>query len=109
MPFQGTFALRYTDNTGKWFAEYEYRFADDIKRVRPESVATGNITQFGILKSLEGYDKHTLRGGYEFPNVKLTLGIENFTDELYFLPFQLAPAPGRSFVLGINYRWGRNL
>ncbi len=109
VPFQGTFALRYTSPRGKWFTEYEYRFADEINRVRPESVATGNITQFGILKSLEGYDKHTLRGGYEFETVKLTLGIENFTDELYFLPFQLAPAPGRSLVLGINYRWGRDL
>ena len=109
VPFQGTFALRYANADGRWFTEYEYKFADDITRVRPESVASGNITQFGILKSLDGYDRHGLRGGYEFRNlanpVKLTLGIENITDELYFQPFQLAPAPGRSFVLGVSFRY----
>ncbi|MEM7049251.1 MAG: TonB-dependent receptor [Acidobacteriota bacterium] len=110
VPFQGTFALRYTNATGKWFSEYEFRFADDITRVRPESVATGNITQFGILKSLDGFEKHSLRGGYTIDAggnpLKLTLGIENLTDDLYFLPFQIAPAPGRSFVLGLNYKFG---
>ncbi len=110
VPFQGTAALRYTAQSGRWWLEYEWKFADEIERVRPESVATGNITQFGILRSLEGYDRHSLRGGYELATehpLKLTLGIENFTDELYFLPFQLAPAPGRSFVFGITYRFSR--
>jgi len=112
VPFQGTAALRYTNQTGRWFAEYEYKFADNITRVRPESVATGNITQFGILKSFDGYDKHSLRGGYKFDTtypLKVTLGIENVTDELYFLPFQLAPAPGRSFVFGINYKFNKTV
>ncbi len=111
VPFQGTVALRYTSGSGKWYGEYEWKFADDITRVRPESVATGNITQFGILKSLEGYERHALRGGYDFGTqvpLKVTLGIENLTDELIFLPFQIAPAPGRSFTLGLTYKWGRN-
>lgn len=111
VPFQGTFALRYTPSSGRWFVEYEWKFADEINRVRPESVATGNITQFGILRSLEGYDRHSLRAGYTFDlehPLKLTAGIENLTDDLYFLPFQLAPAPGRTFVLGVNYRFGRD-
>ena len=107
VPFQGTVALRYTSPRGRWFGEVEHKFADDITRVRPESVATGNITQFGILESLEGYDRQSVRFGYTFRTanpLKVTLGVENITDELYFLPFQLAPAPGRSFVLGINYK-----
>jgi len=112
VPFQGTVALRYTPQSGRWFAEYEYKFADEITRVRPESVATGNITQFGILKSLEGYDKHSLRGGYKFDStypMKVTIGIENLTDELFFQPFQLAPAPGRSIVVGFNYKFNKTV
>jgi len=58
---------------------------------------------------LDGYEKHTLRGGYEFTDaalpVRINLAIENLSDKFYFDPFQLAPAPGRSFVASLRIPW----
>lgn len=107
VPEQGMFGVRYTDNSGKWFVEYELRTVDTINRVDPDSLASINTTQFGPISSLDGYDRHTLRGGYDFDNLSvpfnLRLAVENFTDEFYFEPFQLAPAPGRSLVFGLSF------
>jgi outer membrane receptor protein involved in Fe transport len=104
----GTLALRYTTRTAKCWVEYEWRFAGRITNTDPESVlaaVTPYPTQYGILKSLDGYQKHSLRGGLRVAKdgrLRLSMGIENLYDALFFLPYQTAPAPGRTLVLGLT-------
>ncbi|MEM7586032.1 MAG: TonB-dependent receptor [Acidobacteriota bacterium] len=109
---QGLFGVRYTAPSTHWFVEYELKWVDDISRVDPGDLATPNTTQFGSFSSLDGYERHTLRGGYEFAEasvpVRINVAIENLSDKFYFDPFQLAPAPGRSFVASLHIPW-RNL
>ncbi len=110
---QGLFGLRYTAPSSNWFVEWELKWVDEINRVEPDDLSSPNLTQFGSFSSLDGYEKHTLRGGYEFADaavpVRINLAIENLTDEFYFDPFQLAPAPGRSFVASLRVPWSNVL
>lgn len=105
----GTVALRYTSPAAKWWVEYEWRFAGRITNTDPESVlssVTPYPTQYGALKSLEGYDKHAIRGGLKLGKdgrLRLSVGIDNLYDSLFFLPYQNAPAPGRSLILGLTF------
>jgi outer membrane receptor protein involved in Fe transport len=108
--WSGTFALKYTSARGNWWAEYEWRWASQITRVDPDAVFTVNTTLYGYVKSLEGYSKHSLRGGVSFGRtvpIRITVGIENLTNSTYFLPFQNAPAPGLAVVLGATVGWNR--
>jgi hypothetical protein len=105
----GTVALRYTSPAATWWVEYEWRFAGRITNTDPESVlasVTPFPTQYGGLKSLEGYDKHSIRGGLKLGKdgrLRLAVGIDNLYDTLFFLPYQNAPAPGRSLILGLTF------
>jgi outer membrane receptor protein involved in Fe transport len=104
----GTVALRYTNSSARWWVEYEWRFAGQITNTDPDSlvVVAPFPIQYGVLKSLEGYDQHSIRAGARFGKdgrLRLTVGIENLYDTLFFLPYQNAPAPGRSFVLGVTF------
>ena len=106
--FSGTAALKYADAGGKWWAEWEWRFTSRITRVDPDTAYSLNTTQYGYLKSLEGYNKHSIRAGYNVTGktpFKLTLGIENILNTTYFLPFQNSPSPGRAVVLGATVNW----
>lgn len=109
IPFQGTVALRFTDRKGRVWVEYEWRFTSDITKVDPEStLASPNITQYGTLRSLEGYDRHALRASYAFKGrvpARLSFGIENLTNAFFFLPFQNAPEAGRTFIFGLSFDW----
>lgn len=110
-PLAGLFNLRYTDAQGQWFLEYEYAFADEIERVNPGFLSQSNgNTAFGHFKSLDGYDKHSIRAGFSLGDrspVRFTVGLENLTDELIFLPYQLGPQPGRALVIGMNLKLDR--
>lgn len=104
----GTFALKYADARARWWAEYEWRWASRITRVDADAVFSQNFPLYGGLKSFEGYDKHSMRAGYDFQEkfpLKLTLGLENLTNDTYFLPFQNAPSPGFSLILGATVNW----
>jgi hemoglobin/transferrin/lactoferrin receptor protein len=104
----GTVALRYLSPAARWWVEYEWRFAGRITNTDPESVlasVTPFPVQYGGLKSLEGYSKHSIRGGVKLAEdgrVKLVVGIDNLYDRLFFLPYQNAPAPGRSLNVGVT-------
>ena len=101
--WSGTFALKYADAKGAWWAEYEWRWAGRITRVDPDAVFSVNFPLYGSLKSLDGYHKHSIRGGYDFQKkfpLKLTIGIENLTNATYFLPFQNGPSPGFALIVG---------
>jgi hypothetical protein len=102
-PNQGTFAPRFTSKSGKWWAEYEYRWTSRIKRVDPNEISFAGTTTFANFASYAGIRKQSIRGGFrlgtEMP-ISVTMGVENLTDNLYFLRFQPAPAPGRAFTIG---------
>jgi outer membrane receptor protein involved in Fe transport len=101
--WSGTFALKYADAKGAWWAEYEWRWAGRITRVDPDAVFSVNFPLYGSLKSLDGYHKHSIRGGYDFQKkfpLKLTIGLENLTNATYFLPFQNGPSPGFALIVG---------
>jgi len=103
----GTFALKYSQARAKWWAEYEWRWASRITRVDPNAIFSVNFPLYGGLKSLEGYDKHSIRAGYDLDPrlpIRLTLGLENLTNATYFLPFQNGPSPGFSLILGATLR-----
>lgn len=99
----GTFALKYSDAKGAWWAEYEWRWASQMTRIDANAVFSQNFPLYGGLKSYEGYNKHSIRGGFDFQKtfpLKLTIGLENLTNATYFLPYQMGPSPGFSLILG---------
>ena len=77
-----------------------------VRRVDPLDITAPTTTQYGTFASLAPMARQSVRGGYHWrrDNYRLSfqLGVENLTDCLYFEQFQLAPAPGRSFVVGLT-------
>jgi outer membrane receptor protein involved in Fe transport len=107
---QGAFAPRYTSRNGRVFAEYEYRWTSRITRVDPNEISFAGTTTYSNFASYEGVRKHSIRGGFRLGKenpVNITMGIENLTDNLYFLRFQPAPAVGRSFTIGTTINLGK--
>jgi outer membrane receptor protein involved in Fe transport len=101
--WQGTVAPRFTSKNGRVWGEYEYRFTSKITRVDPNEISFAGTTQYAFFASYKGIQKHTIRGGFTLGKenpMRISLGVENFTNRLYFLPFQPGPAPGRSFTVG---------
>jgi hemoglobin/transferrin/lactoferrin receptor protein len=100
---QGAFAPRYTSKNGRVWAEYEYRWTSRIERVDPNDISFAGTTTFSFFKAYEGLSKQSIRGGFRVGrerSISVTLGVENLTDNLYFLLFQPAPAQGRAFTVG---------
>ncbi|MEI6666674.1 MAG: TonB-dependent receptor [Acidobacteriota bacterium] len=99
----GTLALKYTDAKGRWWGEYEVRFASQITRIDPDAVFSANFPLYAQLRSYEGYNKQAIRIGYDFKEkapLKLTVVLDNLTDKTIVLPFQTGPSPGRSLMVG---------
>lgn len=105
-PFGGLFGARYSDRKSVWTGEYEVRHRARVTRVDPADLATAISTQYGSFASLDSFNRHALRAGYNYRRDKyrllLSVGVDNLTDRLYFEPFQNAPAPGRSYVFGLT-------
>ena len=77
-------------------------------RIDPNAVFSVNFPLYGGLKSFEGYNRHSIRGGVsvgEKVPVKLTLGLENLANATYFMPFQNGMSPGFSAVFGATIGW----
>ena len=104
--YQGTFAPRFTSANGRWWAEYEYRFTSKITRVDPNEISFAGTTTYANFAGYKGLKKHSIRGGFNFGErfpVRVTMAVENLTDELYFQLFQPAPAIGRTFTVGFSF------
>lgn len=103
--------VRFDDSKGSWFAEYEVRHQGRVERADPSDLSAAISTQYGTFASLNSFAIQSLRCGYTIRNeshrLSLTLGVENFTNRLYFEHFQSAPAPGRGIVLGTNVEFGK--
>jgi outer membrane receptor protein involved in Fe transport len=110
--FIGTVAPRLTSKNGRVWGEYEYRFTSKITRVDPNEISFAGSTQYAFFASYRGIRKHSIRGGLMLGDenpIRISLGVENLTNRLYFLPFQPAPAQGRSFTIGttipLSWKW----
>ncbi len=104
--YQGTFAPRFTSAKGNWWAEYEYRFTSKVTRVDPNEISFAGTTTYANFAGYKGLKKHSIRGGFGFGErfpVRVTMGVENLTDNLYFQLFQPAPAMGRTFTFGFSF------
>jgi outer membrane receptor protein involved in Fe transport len=101
--WQGAVTPRFTSKNGRVWGEYEYRFSSEITRVDPNEISFAGTTQYAFFASYKGIQKHSIRGGFnvgkETP-IRVSLGVENLTNRLYFLPFQPGPGMGRSFTIG---------
>ena len=110
-PRQATFAPRFTGTGGKWWAEYEYRWTARSKRIDPNEISFAGTTTYANFASYAGIRKQSIRGGFRFggdqSRVSVSLGVENLANKLYFLRFQPAPAPGRSFTIGTTINLGK--
>jgi outer membrane receptor protein involved in Fe transport len=58
---------------------------------------------------LYGFTLHNLRGGFnlrgERTGVGVTGGIENLGDKFYREHFQFAPARGRTYTIGVQFKF----
>jgi hemoglobin/transferrin/lactoferrin receptor protein len=110
--YQGAFAPRFTSAKGNWWTEYEYRFTSKVTRVEPNDISFSGITTYGYFAAYKGIKKHSIRGGVRFGEtmpVNVTMGVENLTNNTFFQLFQPAPAPGRSFTIGVSIGWSKLL
>ena len=100
--------VRLNDQPNRFWGEYTARVQKRIDRVSP--LLSGS--QFAIAQDffgLYGFTIHNLRGGYNFKGerqrVGITLGLENLGDKFYREQFQFAPARGRTFTVGVQYKF----
>jgi outer membrane receptor protein involved in Fe transport len=105
-PFSGSFGARYSDRHGGWIGEYNIRYRARVKRADPTDLTAAVGTQYGSFASLRSTLTHSFRLGYTFRRERYRVflggGVDNISNKLYFDPFQTAPAPGRSYLIGLN-------
>ncbi len=105
-PFRILYGAQYLDTKGRIFAEYNIRHQNRVTRADPSQFVGTALINYGSFISNNSFDKHSVKGGYNWKNEKykfsFNAGIDNITDKLYWEHFQNAPAPGRSFVFGFT-------
>lgn len=105
-PFRIIYGTQYLNASGRFFAEYNIRHQNQVKRVPPGQFVGTALINHGSFASLAAFDKHSIKGGYNWKNERykfsVTAGVDNLADRLFFEHFNTAPAPGRSFVFGFT-------
>ncbi len=105
-PFRIIYGTQYLNSSGRFFAEYNIRHQNRVTRVPPGQFVGTALINHGSFASLAAFDKHSVKGGYNWKNEKykfsVTAGVDNLADRLFFEHFNTAPAPGRSFVFGFT-------
>ena len=98
-------AARFTDASGRWWAEYGVRTQAKVSRVAntlldsPFLIAQDLLSLEGVTVQRIGWGINLTRGR---DRLGLTFAVENLTDAYYREHFQFAPARGRSFTVGLN-------
>jgi hemoglobin/transferrin/lactoferrin receptor protein len=107
-PLKGVVGVRLQSRTGRWWSEYNVRAHAHVERVSPLLTDSPFLIAQDLL-ALRGFGVQNLRGGYNFERergrVAVTLGLENFTNEFYREQFQFAPSRGRSFTVGLLFKY----
>ena len=104
-PWKVLAAVRYTEPSGRWWAEYGFRGQGEVSRVAKTLLDSPFLIAQDLF-SLDGFGVHRLGWGVNLARgrdrVGLSFAVENLTDVYYREHFQFAPARGRSFTVGLN-------
>jgi outer membrane receptor protein involved in Fe transport len=107
-PLKAIGGVRLNDQPNRVWGEYSARIQTRVERVSP--LLTTSV--FAIAQDyfgLNGFTVHNLRGGYnwrgERTRVGVVLGLENVGDKFYREQFQFAPARGRTFTVGFQFKF----
>jgi hemoglobin/transferrin/lactoferrin receptor protein len=107
-PFKSVLGLRWNDSPNRFWWEYNVRSQTHVNRVSPFVLDSPFLIPQDLF-SLYGFSVHTLRGGYNLHHERytmgVTIGLENLGNKFYREQFQFAPARGRSFTVGVNFRF----
>lgn len=101
-PLRSLVGLRYHDAKDWFWAEYSTRIVTTQDRL------TTSFKQ-GNGGNEPGFVTHDIRGGINFTRehtrTSIVLGVTNLGNRAYTEQFVFAPARGRSFTLGVNFRF----
>ncbi|MGE0865578.1 MAG: TonB-dependent receptor, partial [Vicinamibacterales bacterium] len=96
---------RFTQSSGRWWAEYGVRSQAEVKRVAQTLLDSPFLIAQDLL-SLDGFTVQRAAFGINLTRGRDRLGlvfaVENLGDTYYREHFQFAPARGRSFTIGLN-------
>jgi len=96
---------RFTQSSGRWWAEYGVRSQAEVKRVAQTLLDSPFLIAQDLL-SLDGFTVQRAAFGINLTRgrerVGLVFAVENLGDTYYREHFQFAPARGRSFTIGLN-------
>jgi len=96
---------RFTQSSGRWWAEYGVRSQSEVTRVA-ETVLESPFLIAQDLLSLDGFTVQRAAFGINLARgrdrVGLVFAVENLGDTYYRDHFQFAPSRGRSFTIGLN-------
>ncbi|MEO5618551.1 MAG: TonB-dependent receptor [Candidatus Eisenbacteria bacterium] len=92
-PFKGASSVRWTDASGRFWAESGARWAWRTNRLPPPTPGVSQLTAFK-----KEYIVGDLMAGAILSGHRLTLGVRNFTDRAYRPALASVEDPGLSFV-----------
>ncbi|MCC6990745.1 MAG: TonB-dependent receptor [Acidobacteria bacterium] len=104
-PVKVVAAARFTESSGRVWLEYGVRTQPKVSRVATTLLDSPFLIAQDLL-SLDGFTVQRVAWGVNLTRgrdrVGLTFAIENLTNNYYREHFQVAPARGRSFTVGLN-------
>ncbi len=104
-PAKVVVSARFTQSSGRWWAEYGLRSQAEVTRVA-ETLLDSPFLIPQDLQSLAGFAVQRASFGINLARgrdrVGLVFAVENLGDTYYREQFQFAPARGRSFTIGLN-------
>jgi outer membrane receptor protein involved in Fe transport len=104
-PLKVIASARFTNASGKWWAEYGMRTQADVTRVAKTLLSSPFLIAQDLL-SLEGFTVQRIGWGINLARgrdrVGLTFAVENLTNKYFREQFQFAPSRGRTFTVGLN-------
>jgi len=96
---------RFTQSSGRWWAEYGVRGQGKVTRVAETLLESPFLIAQDLL-SLDGFTVQRAAVGINLARgrdrVGLVFAVENLGDTYYREHFQFAPSRGRSFTIGLN-------
>ncbi|HLF95827.1 MAG TPA: TonB-dependent receptor [Methylococcaceae bacterium] len=103
MPTMGNFGLRWDQPGNKLWTEAVVTIAEEQDRLSSADKADNQRIPPG---GTPGYTALTLRGGWNpHPDLKLSVALENVTDEDYRIHGSGLNEPGRNFVLAADWKF----
>jgi outer membrane receptor protein involved in Fe transport len=104
-PVKVLVSVRFTDASGRWWADYGVRTQTEVTRITPTLLQSPfRIAQ--DLLSLDGFTVQRIGWGVNLTRRRdrlgLTFAVENLANVFYREQFQFAPSRGRTFTAGLS-------